>query len=249
MTESDKQSSQNTYPRIVILTGAGLSSESGIDIYRGKTGLWEKYRLEDVATPEAYKQTPGKVHEFYNIRRSQLSDPKIKPNDAHKALARLDKELGQEVMIITQNVDDLLEKAGVRQVIHMHGELTKIRCENCANVQVWDKDLDVETICTQCGEAGFLRPHIVWFGEIPFGLEMIYTALANCETYISIGTSGSVYPAGGFVQEARKGKCNETVEINSEDTAISSFFDRRITGKAGDVVPGYIDELLERYSK
>lgn len=158
------------HPKLVILTGAGLSAESGIDTFRGEGGVWENYRVEDVATPEAFKQTPSKVHEFYNARRRQLGDEKITPNKAHEALAKLSDKMGRDVMIVTQNVDDLLEKAGAKNIIHMHGELSKIRCESCATVKVWSKDLTIETKCMVCQKSGFLRPHIVWFGEIPFGL-------------------------------------------------------------------------------
>ena len=239
------------HPEIVILSGSGLSAESGIETFRGEGGVWENYRIEDVASPEAFKQSPDKVHSFYNMRRKQLYSSDIKPNKAHEALARLTNELGKNVLLVTQNVDNLLEKAGAKGVMHMHGELAKIRCENCATVREWKGDLSVETECTICHQSGSLRPYIVWFGEIPFGLELIYTALANCKLFASIGTSGSVYPASGFVQEARKGTCERTVEINPERTEISAFFDEHREGPASKMVPRFVEEVLksDKYKK
>lgn len=229
-------------PKVVILTGAGLSAESGIDTFRGKGGIWKQYSPEDVATQEAFKQNPDKVHEFYNARRKQLKDKAIKPNKAHQALADLGKKLKGDLMLITQNVDNLLERAGATGITHMHGELSKIRCEACADVREWTADLSTDTQCLNCGKAGKLRPHIVWFGEIPFGLEAIYTALANCHLFISVGTSGSVYPASGFVQEARKGSCRKTVEINPERTEITGFFSEHISGNATEALPRYLKQ-------
>ena len=233
------------HPKVVILSGAGLSAESGIDTFRKQGGVWDKYRLEDVATPEAFKQTPEKVHEFYNFRRQQLQDTKVKPNKAHKALAKLSQERGDSCMHVTQNVYNLLEQAGAKNIIHMHGELLKIRCESCSSVQSWNKDVFTTTKCNKCGVVGKLRPHIVWFGEIPFGLETIYTALAHCLVFAAIGTSGAVYPASGFIQEARKGVCERTVEINPERTEITGFFKEHMTGKATESVPDFVDEILQ----
>lgn len=242
---SESQNSLPENPSIVILTGAGLSSESGIDTFRGQGGIWEKYRIEDVASPDAFKQSPNKVHEFYNLRRRELADKNIIPNKAHEALAKLTNTLESQVLLVTQNVDNLLERAGAKGILHMHGELIKIRCENCADVRQWDEDISVDTKCPNCRVEGFLRPHIVWFGEIPFGLEMIYRALSHCDLFAAIGTSGAVYPASGFIQEARHGNCDRTVEINPERTEISGFFDEIITGPATQTVPGFVDDLIK----
>ena len=239
------QNSLPENPSIVILTGAGISAESGIETFRDQGGFWENYRIEDVASPEAFRQSPDKVHEFYNMRRRQLTDETIKPNKAHEALARLTHKLEDKVLLVTQNVDNLLERAGGNGILHMHGELMKIRCVNCAHVCPWNKDIFADTKCPNCRVEGHLRPHIVWFGEIPFGLEMIYRALSNCDLFVAIGTSGAVYPASGFIQDARQSNCDRTVEINPERTEISAFFYEIITGPATETVPEFVDELIK----
>ncbi|NOZ65365.1 MAG: NAD-dependent deacylase [Alphaproteobacteria bacterium] len=229
------------YNNIVILTGAGISAESGLDTFRDKEGLWAKYDLMELATPEAFSRNPDLVHEFYNARRRQVKQ--VNSNAAHMALARMEMEYPGYVTIITQNVDDLHERAGGINLMHMHGELNRIRCEGgCGAVQTWRDDLGRETVCPSCGKAGHLRPHIVWFGEVPFHLEAIDILLRECDLFVSIGTSGSVYPAAGFVQTARAFGA-KTVELNMEPTAGRDVFDEGYYGQATEIVPKFINEL------
>lgn len=232
-----------TFERIVILTGAGISAESGLGTFRDKDGLWTRYNLEDVATPEGYARNPGFVHEFYNARRKNLLA--ALPNPAHFALAELEHQHPGRITLVTQNVDDLHERAGSRNLIHMHGELLKIRCEACETVQHWTGDLGVEHVCEACSVAGKLRPHVVWFGEMPFAMNKIYLALAACDLFISIGTSGNVYPAAGFVQEVRSQGRAHTVELNLEPSEGHSLFAERIMGRASEVVPAFVQRLLK----
>ncbi|MGB1222053.1 MAG: Sir2 family NAD+-dependent deacetylase, partial [Alcanivoracaceae bacterium] len=192
-----------TFPDIVILTGAGISAESGIRTFRGADGLWEEHRLEDVATPEAFARDPALVQRFYNERRRPLLQGQFQPNAAHQALARLQNALPGRVLLVTQNIDDLHERAGSPAVLHMHGELLKAHCQYSQQVFPVDGDLDPHTPCPCCQRPGGLRPHVVWFGEMPLQMDTIYAALQHCTLFISIGTSGNVYPAAGFVQEAR----------------------------------------------
>ena len=197
---------------IFILTGAGISAESGLGTFRDAAGLWTRYSLEDVATPEGYARNPKLVLDFYNARRANLRD--AAPNAAHTALARLQagwRASGRRLTLVTQNVDDLHEQAGAADVVHMHGELRKIRCERCAVVTRWDDDVRLDTPCPACTHPGQLRPHVVWFGEMPFDMPLIYDALDDADLFVSIGTSGSVYPAAAFVSHARARGCR-TVE-------------------------------------
>ena len=180
--------------RIVVLTGAGISVESGLPTFRGAGGLWEGWRLEDVATPEAFAREPATVQRFYDLRRRQLQDAAVRPNAAHRALAELERRWPGEVLIVTQNIDDLHERAGSKRLIHMHGELLKARCTACAAVRDWRNGSRRGARCAACGGAGTLRPHVVWFGEMPLGLDAIYDALAACDLFLAIGTSGQVYP-------------------------------------------------------
>jgi NAD-dependent deacetylase len=226
---------------IVILTGAGISRESGLATFRDADGVWSKVRLEDVATPEAFARDPGRVHAFYNARRAQLADPVVRPNAAHRALARLQHAWPGEVMLVTQNVDDLHARAGSWPV-HMHGELTKARCTHCGAVQSWTGDLSVHTRCPACGEAGGMRPHVVWFGEMPLELDRINDALAACDLFVAIGTSAQVYPAAGFISEVR-GRAR-TLELNAERTVASELFDETRLGPATQTVPAWVDDLL-----
>ena len=214
---------------IVVLTGAGISAESGVRTFRDQGGLWEDHRIEDVATPEGFARDPGLVQRFYNARRSQLRD--VAPNPAHLALARLERECSGELMVVTQNVDDLHARAGTRKLIHMHGELRKARCLGCGGVSAWEEDLDGGSRCPRCGRVGALRPHIVWFGEIPLEMERIFEALERCDLFIAIGTSGNVYPAAGFVQAVRPGA--RTIEVNTERSLVASAFREHRIGKAG----------------
>ena len=230
-----------TYERIVILTGAGLSAESGLSTFRDKDGIWAKHKIEDVATPEAFTRDPVRVLDFYNIRRKGAAG--VKPNAAHKALARLEKEHSGEVLTVTQNIDPLHEMAGTRRLIHMHGEILKALCAHCGAKEPWQDDLSTQLVCQVCNESGGIRPDVVWFGEMPYGMEEIYQALGQCELFLSIGTSGSVYPAAGFVMEAR-GAGAHTVELNLEPSEGASQFAQAIHGPATKVVPAYVDELL-----
>ncbi|WP_237560881.1 NAD-dependent deacylase [Elioraea sp. Yellowstone] len=227
---------------IVVLTGAGISRESGLATFRDADGIWARVRIEDVATPEAFARDPGRVHAFYNARRRQIADPAVQPNAAHHALARLARAWPGGVTVVTQNVDDLHDRAGTPNLIHMHGELAKARCGRCGAVTPWRDDLSVETACPSCGRAGAMRPHVVWFGEMPLAMEEIAAALDRCGLFVSIGTSGSVYPAAGFVAEVR-GRAR-TVELNLEPSEGSRLFDETIHGPATRVVPDFVNRLL-----
>ena len=229
---------------IVILTGAGISKESGLDTFRDADGVWARYRLEDVATPQGFARDPALVHSFYNARRRALLDDAVKPNAAHAALAFLEQRWPGEVLIVTQNIDDLHERAGSRSLVHMHGELLKVRSVYSDRVLDWRDDLTTETPCPDTGKSGGLRPHVVWFGEIPLDMDQIYEALNRCRLFVSIGTSGAVYPAANFVQEARYAKAY-TVELNLEPSEGASLFHRVVHGAATEVVPMFIEEILE----
>lgn len=229
---------------IVILTGAGISAESGIKTFRASDGLWEEHRVEDVATPEGYLRDPELVQRFYNARRQQLQQPEIHPNPAHYALARLERLLPGRVTLITQNIDNLHENAGSKHLIHMHGELLKARCPASGQVIEWRGALHQEELCSCCQLPQPLRPHVVWFGEMPLGLDRIYGALAQCDLFVSIGTSGAVYPAAGFVHEAGLNGAH-TVELNLEPSEVGSQFDEKRYGPASVLVPAFVDELLK----
>lgn len=238
-----------TAPHIVILTGAGISAESGIKTFRDQDGLWENHPIEDVASPEGFQRDPGLVYSFYNARRAQLNGEEVAHNDGHRALARLIKEHPGEVTLITQNVDDLHERAGVEfglpieHVLHMHGELQKMRCKKTEKVFSAPVSFDEATECECCKETGNLRPHIVWFGEIPFFLDEAFEVLSHCDLFISIGTSGHVYPAAQFVAMTPN-NCHK-IEVNLNDTFISSqFHDHRI-GKSSMALPKLVNEILE----
>ena len=228
---------------IVILTGAGVSAESGLATFRGPDGLWEGYRVEDVATPEAFARDPVLVQGFYDARRARLGE--VEPNAAHKALARLDAEWPGELLIVTQNVDDLHERAGATRLLHMHGELASGMCMACGSRFDWQGAMGgaSHNQCPRCGMFGQVRPDIVWFGEMPYEMERIDEALMKADLFVSIGTSGAVYPAAGFVQTARY--CGaQTLEINLEPSQGSFFFDERRYGPAGVEVPKWVEELL-----
>ena len=225
---------------IVILTGAGISAESGLATFRGGDGLWCGHRVEDVATPEAYERNPALVQQFYNERRRQLA--KVQPNAAHHALARLAAEWKGNLMLVTQNVDDLHDRAlaGIRpggtfSFIHMHGELMQARCTRTGTVSPCAGDLTAE---------GTLRPHIVWFGEMPLQMEDIYRALSHADLFVSIGTSGNVYPAAGFVAEANHAGAH-SIEINLEPSLVRSHFAETRYGKASALVPQWVEALLK----
>ncbi|PWI34133.1 NAD-dependent protein deacylase [Vibrio albus] len=233
------------YRNIVVLTGAGISAESGIQTFRAEDGLWENHRVEDVATPEGFIADPDLVQDFYNQRRRTLQSEEIKPNPAHKALGLLEQKLDGTVTIITQNIDNLHERGGSKNVIHMHGELLKARC--CTSGQVVEHTEDIQTgdMCRCCTVPSQMRPHIVWFGEMPLRMEEIYSAIAQADLFISIGTSGVVYPAAGLVHEARLHGAH-TIEINLKPSAVESQFEEKRYGKAGIEVPKLVAELLAR---
>ena len=225
---------------IVVLTGAGISAESGLATFRGPDGLWEGHRVEDVATPEAFRRDPALVQAFYDARRARLAQ--VEPNAAHRALARLDAKWPGELLIVTQNVDDLHERAGARRLLHMHGELKSAWCLACHARLPWDAELSSGPACPACGVAGRLRPDIVWFGEMPYEMDRIDAALREADLFVSIGTSGAVYPAAGFVQTARYVGAR-TLELNLEPSLASIFFNEARTGPAGVLVPAWVDEL------
>lgn len=232
------------YRFIVILTGAGISAESGIKTFRAADGLWENHRIEEVASPQGFAANPKIVQTFYNGRRRQLLSPEIRPNKGHEALARLEREFPGDVLLVTQNIDNLHERAGSENVVHMHGELLKMQCSNSGSVYPIEQDIGVGDRCACCGREGTLRPHVVWFGEMPLEMERIYDALEVCDLFISIGTSGNVYPAAGFVQVARHSGAH-TVELNLEPSEVGSAFAEKIYGSASEVVPKYVDRILE----
>ena len=227
---------------IVILTGAGISAESGIDTFRSAGGLWEQHRVEDVATPEGFARDPDLVLGFYDARRAALG--RVEPNAAHRALARLESEWEGDLLIVTQNVDDLHERAGATGVLHMHGELLSGLCSACGSRAAFTGAMMERPACTACGEAA-LRPDVVWFGEMPYQMERIYAALAEADLFVSIGTSGAVYPAAGFVQEAAAHGAR-TLQLNLERSEGSHLFDETRLGRAGDLVPPWVDALLAR---
>ena len=231
----------NGFRNIVILTGAGISAESGVATFRGPDGLWEGHRVEDVATPEGFGRDPALVRAFYDARRAQLAT--VAPNAAHDALARLDAKWAGELLLVTQNVDDLHERAGARRLLHMHGELKRGRCVACDAGFPWEGPMGSDAACPKCERAGTVRPDIVWFGEMPYEMDRIEAVLRRCDLFVSIGTSGAVYPAAGFVQTARY--CGaHCIELNLEPSQGSIFFHETRIGRAGDLVPAWVEELL-----
>ena len=225
---------------IVILTGAGISAESGIGTFRDAGGLWEQHRVEDVATPEAFARNPDLVLRFYDMRRENIQA--AQPNAAHWSLAHLDAAWPGELTIITQNVDDLHERAGARRLIHMHGEHLSAWCMACDARNEWRSSLHDRPPCPSCGQAA-LRPDIVWFGEMPYRMDEIEDALRRCDLFVSIGTSGAVYPAAGYVQTARYYGAR-TLELNLEQSQGSVFFHESRMGKASNLVPQWVEEML-----
>jgi NAD-dependent deacetylase len=235
-----------TPSKIFVLTGAGVSAESGLGTFRDDRGegIWAKFDPTKLATPEAFARDPETVLAFYDLRRSNLLN--ATPNAAHFALARLESKLaerGGSLTLVTQNIDDLHERAGSRRVIHMHGELLKARCGACEAVQLWRDDLTVMHACPACGHAGTMRPHVVWFGETPLALDLIDRSLRRADLFVAIGTSGAVYPAAGFVAEAR-GYGLATCEINLEAADNADLFDEQRLGPASETVPAWIEELV-----
>lgn len=232
---------------VVVLTGAGVSAESGLKTFRDNDGLWEGHRVEDVATPEAFHRDPTLVYDFYNMRRKQLLSGEVQPNAAHRALAEFEKSFDGDFLLITQNVDDLHERAGSQRLLHMHGELRKMRCSLSNQTFECDTDIGADQSCSCCNQLGSLRPHIVWFGEIPLGMDIIDTALSRCDLFIAIGTSGAVYPAAGLRQLADAFGAH-TVELNMEPSLTGHEFDDSYYGPASEVVPRYLKDLLASFS-
>jgi NAD-dependent deacetylase len=231
---------------IFVLTGAGISAESGLGTFRDKRGegIWAKFDPMKLATPEAFARDPEAVLAFYDLRRRNLRD--AKPNAAHFALARLENALakrGETLTLVTQNIDNLHERAGSASVIHMHGELLKARCGRCEAVRPWLDDLTVSHVCPDCGRAGTMRPHVVWFGEMPLGMDRIDRALREADLFVAIGTSGAVYPAAGFVAGARAYGLR-TCEINLEAADNADLFDEQRLGPASETVPAWVEGLV-----
>ena len=229
------------YKSIVVLTGAGISAESGLATFRSSNGLWNNHRVEDVATIEAFQRNPEFVHDFYNQMKPELLA--AKPNPAHLALTKLQDNYPAHVSIITQNVDTLHEKAKSRNIYHIHGQINQAVCLNCGHVlETWN-DVTTETVCPQCSVAGMMKPNIVFFGENLLYMDKVERLLASCDLFISVGTSGVVFPAAAFVQTAKLYGA-ETYEFNLEKTSNNFYFDHHIFGKAGETLPPFIDELL-----
>ncbi|EPY42500.1 NAD dependent deacetylase [Angomonas deanei] len=229
---------------ITILTGAGISAESGVPTFRDANGLWHNHKIEDVASYDGYVRNPSLVQSFYNARRRALLDPAVQPNAAHFALAKLQREFKGKVCLVTQNVDNLHERAGSANVLHMHGELFKVHCKNTQQVYKWEGDIDIEKDrCACCDEVGTLRPHIVWFGEMPLHMDDIAAEMVETDLFVSIGTSGVVYPAAGFVREARQYGAL-TLELNLECSDATAF-NTSLQGKATELVPKWVDSVLD----
>jgi NAD-dependent deacetylase len=225
---------------LVILTGAGISAESGLRTFRADDGLWEDHRVEDVASPEGFRRDPALVQRFYDDRRVNILA--AEPNAAHRALGKLDEVWDGELLIVTQNIDDLHERGGASRVLHMHGEGLSAWCLACDARHRWTGTLLDGPPCPACGEAA-LRPDIVWFGEMPYGMDAIFAALVRADLFVSIGTSGAVYPAAGFVQQAKSAGAR-TLELNLERSQGSHWFDETRLGEASTLVPAWVDELL-----
>jgi NAD-dependent deacetylase len=226
---------------IVILTGAGISAESGISTFRDPDGIWAKVDYREVATPEGFAANPARVHEFYNWRRKNVRI--VEPNAAHFALARLEHAFPGDFLLVTQNVDSLHERAGSQRLIHMHGQHDQALCNACGGRSAWEDEMSLESRCPACEQTGHMRPDVVWFGEMPYQMERIQAALAACDLFVSIGTSGNVYPAAGFVREAQVAGAR-TVELNLEPSAGAAHFDETDHGPATRVVPDFVERLL-----
>ncbi|WP_026374941.1 Sir2 family NAD+-dependent deacetylase [Aestuariibacter salexigens] len=230
---------------IVVLTGAGISAESGLKTFRDNDGLWEQHRVEDVATPEAFSRDPALVYRFYNERRAQLQEAGVEPNAAHVALAKLQLSENYNVTVVTQNVDNLHERAGSNGVIHMHGELLSARCQHSGHRWSMTDSFDAKSRCHCCQLPSSIRPDIVWFGEMPLHMDTIYDALLQADLFISVGTSGNVYPAAGFVREAKLNGAH-TVELNLEPSYGQHDFMEGYYGNATEVVPKFVESLLTK---
>lgn len=226
---------------IVVLTGAGISVESGIASFRDRDGIWARVDWRDYATTDAFARHPARVHDFYNRRRHSVAE--AKPNAAHLALARLEAAFPGEFTLITQNIDHLHEAAGSKNLIHMHGDLFCALCEACHQRSRWHGDMTTSSQCPQCSTIGRLRPDVVWFGEMPYHMDRIYRALGQAELFVAIGTSGHVYPAADFVEEAKHAGAR-TIELNLEPSETASAFDEMVLGRATEIVPAFVEGLL-----
>ena len=235
------QRAQSGFDHIVILTGAGISAESGLATFRDADGLWEKHDPMEIATPEAFAANPDLVYRFYNARRGSLDQ--VEPNAAHQALARLEREYAGKVFLVTQNVDDLHERGGCEQVCHMHGELRRVLCNHCGHRALAEGDYDANHVCKACGSLGGLRPDVVWFGEIPYHMSKIELELMRCDLFVAIGTSGVVYPAAGFVMQALHNGAH-TIEINRELSEVTDLFHEQRQGLASVEVVNWVGEML-----
>ena len=227
--------------RIVILTGAGVSAESGLGTFRDVGGLWDQYDLDEVATPEGYGRNPALVLDFYNARRANCR--KAAPNPAHAAIARLQRQHRGRGTLVTQSIDDLHERADSPEVIHMHGRLLRALCAACGHQWGWAGDMGLGDHCPSCASVGTVRPDVVWFGEMPYQMEAIWARIEDCDLFVAIGTSGAVYPAAGFVADARD-RGARTLEINLEPSDNASLFDQRLLGPAGETVPVWVEGML-----
>lgn len=232
----------STYKNIVILTGAGISAESGLATFRASNGLWNNHKVEDVATIEAFERNPAYVHEFYNELKKELV--KAKPNKAHLAITRLQKEYDANISVVTQNVDTLHEKAGNQNIYHIHGQINQAVCLNCGRILETFGDVDTETVCPHCHIAGMMKPNIVFFGENLLCMDKVDRLLSECDLFLSIGTSGVVFPAASFVQIAKYNNA-KTYEFNLEPTSNNYFFDHHIYGPAGTTLPAFVDEMIK----
>ncbi len=227
--------------KVVVLTGAGISAESGVPTFRDAEGLWHGHRVEEVATPEAFERQPTLVHRFYDQRRESLAS--VEPNDAHRALARLEHAIGDDLLVVTQNIDDLHERGGSQRVLHMHGQLRSALCRACTRRFGWSGTLGDRPPCPHCGRRE-LRPDVVWFGEIPYDMDRILGSLGRADVFASIGTSGAVHPAAGLVTYAAE-QGARTLELNLVPSEGSHLFDEARHGPASRLVPAWVDELLE----
>ncbi len=230
--------------KVVVLTGAGISAESGLKTFRDNNGLWENHSIQDVATPEGFRRNAELVYQFYNQRRRQLLSPSVQPNKAHLALAKLEKSLGDNFTLITQNVDNLHQRAGNKNVLHMHGSLLSARC--LASDKCWDifTNLDNRNQCVCCQPASSMRPDIVWFGEMPKHISKIEELLNDADLFVSVGTSGTVYPAAGFVSQAIQHGAY-SLELNLEPSSGHNEFDEKHYGLASELVSQFVDKLLK----
>lgn len=237
---------EKTYKKIAILSGAGISAESGLATFRSSNGLWNNHRVEDVASIEGFERNPALVHDFYNELKIEIQ--KAKPNPAHLAITKLQQNLPAEINVITQNVDTLHEKAGNKNIYHIHGQINQSVCLNCGHIlETWG-DVDEQTSCPHCQTVGMMKPNIVFFGENLLYMDQVDKILRSCDLFISIGTSGVVYPAAGFVQIAKYYGA-DTIEFTLDTTANNYLFDHHVYGKAGETFPSYVNDLIKNFTK